>query len=400
MKRFLSSLLAAGVLTALAVPVFAATLQTGEKLKIASPIKDNAYVAGAEISIGQQVSGDLLAAGADVTINAPVKADLLAAGGNVYVESAVGGDLRAVGGKIRIRSTVGGEMAIGGGSIDVRSESIIRGDVLVGGGDVTLAGTMNGDVLARGGNITLSGIVKGNVDIRAEEIIIDGSIDGSAVLVARKITFTPTAKVMKNVRFWQPKNQPDLPAAQVKGEIEYDPTLFVASTDLAKPQAAAAVGAAMVGISGYFLFSAALTILLLLLCAKTFFVDSAKYLRRNPWKSLLYGFLFFAATPIAALLFLITIIGIPVSALIMFAYIFSIIFAKPLTAVILTHWWELRREKQWGIVLRFLVSLLLYVVLKIVALIPIFGWILALLAVFAAFGALVVTKWAKWAKIR
>jgi hypothetical protein len=157
---------------------------------------------------------------------------------------------------------------------------------------------------------------------------------------------------------------------------------------------------AIIGAGGFFLLSAILIILLLVLLTKTFFVDSARFLAKKTWPSFLYGFLFFAATPVVAFLFFISIIGIPIALFITCLYVFAIVFANPITAIVLARTVELRRGAKWGKPMVILVSVLFYLVLKIVHFIPIVGWMICLITVLFAYGALFATKWSKMQKVR
>ena len=117
-------------------------------------------------------------------------------------------------------------------------------------------------------------------------------------------------------------------------------------------------------------------------------------------KSCFYGFLFFAVTPLVALFFLITVIGIPVGIFVAAMYVFSIVFAKPIAALTFARALEIWWKKGWGKIWIFLLSLVLYIALKILSVIPVIGWLVVVVAVFFAFGALLATKWAKWEKVR
>ncbi|MDD5075327.1 MAG: polymer-forming cytoskeletal protein, partial [Candidatus Peribacteraceae bacterium] len=263
-------------------------------------------------------------------------------------------------------------------------------------------GTVLGNVLVRGGQANVSGLVKGDVDVRAEKITVNGSIDGSSIFVGKRISIEKTAKIMKDVRYWMPATEPSLTSAQVKGTITLDPALMskLFEEKFSKKEATAGFAAAVVGIGGFLLLSAAFVILLLMLLTKSFFPESGKLLLKKPWTCLLYGFLFFAVMPIAALIFFISIIGAPVGFLILAVYAFSFVFAKPLAALVLAESFSLSRKKEWGKVSVFLSAVLIYIVLKIVGLIPVIGWISCTTAVLFAFGALLSTKWSKWMKIR
>lgn len=405
MKRLLSSLFLTALLSTIALPALAATLLGGEKLKVTSPIRDNAYLVGGEVSVTEPVSGDLLVAGGTVIIKTTVRDDVLAAGGSIVIEGNIGGDLRVVGGNITLHGTVGGDLIAAGGSVMVMDGSIVRGDVVLGGGNIILDGGVGGKVIARGGTVTLSKPVKGSVDIRAEEIVIEGSVDGAAVLAAKEITLSPDAKLMRDVRYWSAKGEQQFAEnrEQILGEVSFDPALqIITERTLERTQrwTAAGIVAAVIGVGGFFLLSAALVIFLLQLLTKTFFHDSAKFLMKKPWTSLLYGFLFFAATPVAALLFLLSVIGVPVALLLGTLYAFAIVFCKPVTALVLTRMIELKRGARWHGAVIFLVSVLLYLALKIVSFIPVVGWIIVIVTIFFAYGAVVATKWEKWEKIR
>ncbi|MDD5751333.1 MAG: polymer-forming cytoskeletal protein [Candidatus Peribacteraceae bacterium] len=400
MRRFLPVALATSLLSLMTLPALAATLQAGENLTVSGAIRDNAYLAGGNVTLDQPVNGDLLVAGGTVTVNAAVKQDILMGGGNLYIENTVGGDLRVAGGQIRIRSAVNGDLVVVGGTIDIRDGTVVQGDLIVAGGDVRIAGTVNGTIYARGGTVTFSGIAKGKADLRAGETTVNGTVDGPAVLVGKKISLGSQARLMRGVRYWLPKTESPLAGPQIQGEIVFDPSLTNARMEQVEKAGTAGFLAALAGISIVLVLSAALIILLLLLLTKTYFPDSARALLKHPWMSLLYGFLYFAATPIAALLFLITVIGAPVGLLLLMIYLFAFIFAKPLTALVLAELIAVRYKKSWGKLTLLLLAVICYLALKIVGFIPVIGWIAVTATVFCAFGALITTKWAKFAKVR
>ncbi|MDD5041698.1 MAG: polymer-forming cytoskeletal protein [Candidatus Peribacteraceae bacterium] len=405
MKRLLASFFLTALLSTLTLPALAATFRTGETVKVTAPLNDNAYILGSQVTIDQPVQGDLITAGGNVLVKAAVKQDLFAAGGTVFIDGVIGGDLRVAGGNLVLSGTIGGDLMAAGGSITLMDGSSVKGDVSIGGGDITLGGTVGGTVTVRGGQVRLGSIVKGDIDIQAEDITLKNSVDGSSLLVAKTITLDPGARLMRDVHFWSAEGEGQFAdaGAQIKGKITYDAALLPLRNktfDGAGKAAGAGIIAAIIGVGGFFLFSATLVILLLVLLTKTFFMDAARFLSKKAWTSFLYGFLFFAATPVAAFLFLISIIGIPIALFISTMYSFAIVFAKPLTAIVLTRTVELRRGYKWGKPMIMLVSVLFYVALKIVALIPIVGWMVTLVTVLFAYGAVVATKWSKIQKVR
>ncbi|MDO8468383.1 MAG: hypothetical protein Q7S29_01340 [Candidatus Peribacter sp.] len=405
MKRLLSSFFLTALLSTLTLPALAATLKAGETVKVTTPISDNAYVIGGQVTVDQPVLKDLVVAGGNVLVKSNVKEDVLAAGGTVFVQGNIGGDVRIAGGNLVIGGTIGGDLVAAGGSVTLLDGSSVLGDLWMGGGDLNLGGTVGGDLQVRGGVIRMGSIVKGDVDIQGEDISISGSVDGSAVLAAKTITLDPRAKLMRDVRYWSALGEKQFAAtkSQIRGTVTYDPTLLPLQGkqfEKAGKMTGAGIIVAIIGVGGFLLLSATLIILLVVLLTKTFFADSAKFLSKKTWTSFLYGFLFFAATPVAAFLFLISIIGIPIALFIGFLYVFAILFANPITAIVLARTLEMRRGAKWGKPMIILVSVLFYLALKIVHLIPIVGWMVCFVTVLFAYGAVMATKWSKWTKVR
>ena len=64
------------------------------------------------------------------------------------------------------------------------------------------------------------------------------------------------------------------------------------------------------------------------------FLETWNILRFNPWKSFLYGLIYFAVIPFLILILLMTVIGIPVGLFLLFIYIFSFVFYKLITVVV------------------------------------------------------------------
>lgn len=406
MKRLLSSFFLTALLSTLTLPALAATFRTGETVKVSTPLNDNAYVFGGQVTVDQTVGKDLVTGGGNVLVAADVREDLLAGGGTVIVQGDVGGDIRVAGGTVMVTGSVGGDIVSMGGTVTLMNSASVRGDIVAAGGDINLgAASVGGDVLVRGSNVRLDSLVKGNLDIQAEDVTILGSVDGTSVVAAKNITLGADARLMRGVRYWSDKGEQQFAGSQeqVRGDIVYDPTLRPLAgkaMDNKEKIVGAAVLTAVIGVGGFLLLSAALVILLLVLLTQTFFLDSARFLAKKTWTSFLYGFLFFAATPVVVFLFLISIIGIPVALFIGAMYVFAIVFANPLTAIVLARTVELRRGAKWGKPMIILVSVLFYIALKIVHLIPIVGWMICAVTVCFAYGAVLATKWNKWTKVR
>jgi len=399
MKRFASALLTGSLLLS-AAPVFAATFQASDEdaFSISIPVNDDLYVAGGLVQVKERINGDLVIAGGEVTITGDVTEDIIGAGGRLNIEGNVGDDVRAAGGEITIRGKISGDLIVAGGQVRISEGAVIEGDAVISGGMLVIDGEINGDVKIAGGEVYFGGEIAGDTKIYVDHFQIAGTITGDTTIVAQEVTLEDGALIKGNLTYWLPGDAPDF-STVVSGTATFDPDLKHVNREVMETTFLGATTVALLALMGYSLLASALIILLLILITNTFFAKTAKHLKSSPWKCMLIGFLFFALTPIIAVLFLITVIGIPISFFIFIMYGFAIFFAKPLTAITLAKWTELKYKKKWGKTRLFFVSIGAYLLLKLLGFIPIVGWIVCILAILLAFGALLQAKWEIWKKV-
>ena len=400
MRRFLQLLF---VTIFVALPLssaFSATFRAEEELSIELPIRDDLYAAGGTVVITEPVSGDLIVGGGEVTVKAQVDQDVVIGGGDISIDSTVGDDMRIAGGSVVISGTIGDDLIIFGGDVELAGDAIVKGDLHVFGGRVVVDGTVRGAVHARGGQVKVLGTIGGPADIRSDEIIFEGEALDTVTLSAKKLLIEPTASFSGDVTYWQPQGEYYFGQATVRGQTIYDESVALESFDEVKRTALGAFQVAILGIAGYQLLSSALIILLLILFTRTYFDDAAKRLQKAPAANLLHGFLYVMVTPMLVFVCLVTIIGIPIGLFIFMLYMFTLYYAKAFTAAILAKWLQQKYKKKWGLWAFFGVSVGVYLALRIVAIVPIIGWIPVWIAVFMAFGAAAYTEWVKYKKVR
>lgn len=149
-------------------------------------------------------------------------------------------------------------------------------------------------------------------------------------------------------------------------------------------------------MKGFFfgtLLSGMLVIVLSILLFKGVFRLAGETLYRSYWQSTGVGLLILLVLPLAGLLAMVTVLGIPVGMLLMTAFAFSLIFGRVIAAMTFAAWLERRRVAEWSTGRLMLVSVGLYAAIKLVTVIPFIGWLAALLAVLAGYGALVMGIW-------
>ena len=119
-----------------------------------------------DTSMSGTVGGDMYAFGGAVTVNGPIGADLTVVGGSSQVHATVTDDVRIIAGEVTIGEHVGGDLFVIGGTLQLLSSGSVGGDVIFFGGEAELNGTIEGSVLGTSEKIRVDGAVKGDVDIK------------------------------------------------------------------------------------------------------------------------------------------------------------------------------------------------------------------------------------------
>ena len=218
--------------------------------------------------------------GGDVTIDTAVDRDVLAAGGNVTVSAPIAGNLRAA-----------------GGDVTITSEAAIKGNTSIASGNLTILGAIQGNLLAGAGNIT-----------------IDAPIDGDVTVGAGTLELGPNARIGGKLKF-RGGNLDRHPEAVVTGGIEQR------ARSKKKHREDFVFGPSR-GSGGWF-WTLGLMILAGLIAAALPGPSErmASELRARPWMAAFLGFVALTCIPAAAVLIMITIIGIPLGILALLGYV-------------------------------------------------------------------------------
>lgn len=362
--------------------------------------RNDAYKFGSNVQLEAPVTGDVVAAGDTVTIDEPVSGNVIAAGNTVILNTTINGNVKVAGSTVIIRGIVKGSVLAAGGNVTLQQGATVQGDLTMLGGTVALDGTVNGSALVRGQAVAMNGAIGGDADVRAGGTNISGSVNGNAVLLAdHALTVDPKAKIGGNLKYWSEAGEQTFGSA-VKGTATYDDTLQRhpdQNDDMKHPAAFLALLAGAIGL--YAILSAALVLLFILSLMSKTTIDAAKYLEKNPWQSVGGGLVFFFGLPLVALLLVCTVIGIPLAVIVMFKFIAGLILARVIASVVLVRYWESRRKAKWNPLLVGVLSLLCYIVLHLLNVIPFIGWIVSTVAVLLGFGAFILTMWTKLKKV-
>ena len=358
--------------------------QAGDNVVISKPVFEDLYLAGGNITINAPVHGDLVIAGGTVNINDSVSNDIIIAGGEITINGAAGDDIRFAGGKLNINKNVAGDVVITGGKLLLAKNSSVGGSLIAGGGEITVDGKINGYLKAGAGSLLMNGSVAKTLDARGQEVTINGTVGGNAVLSAHEINIGQDAAFANKVRYWS--DEPVNFGSSVRsGQAMSDESLQIEQGSWKYLGFATFLGLLWY-VGAAFIF----IVLIQYLLGKRIRHAAASITQHNAPRFIGYGFLFFILAPIAIFFAILTLIGIPLAVLMMVLFIALVLLASIITSVVLANYVNMHyyhNQERWR---QIWTALGIFILIKIVTLIPVAGWLLMIAAVCLAFGVLLI----------
>jgi cytoskeletal protein CcmA (bactofilin family) len=347
-------------------PAAAIELRAGPAARVAAAetVDDDLYAAGPWVTVSGRVRGDVIAASGHVDLTGQVDGDLMAAGGTVSVGGRVGAAVRLVGGSVILRGAVGGDVVGAAGTVLVLETAEIARDMAV------VAGT-----------ITLMGSVGRHAQLAGERIEIGGTIVGDLNATAAEIALMSTAVVRGNVRYRSNRPIEMAPGARVLGRVER----------LTYPERPAlprgTLRAVRVGLGIVDFIWMLVVALVLVALAPAAVQTTADTLRARPWASLGWGALLLAAIPIAVVVLMVMVLGIPIGVLLLVAQVLALFISHASAGL------ALGQTVAPGVGSRYAAVALGVAVVALVTNVPYIGWLLRLVVVAVGFGAVVLAIW-------
>lgn len=375
------------------VALFALLLASTLRAEDAKPaterrIGSDTFVFGGSVRIDQPVAGDLIAAGGNVDVDAAVEGDAVLAGGNLRVNAGVGQNLYAAGGRLMLDSAVGRNVRVAAGQVDIGAKASIGRNLTVGGGQVSVRGPVKGSVMVGGGRV-----------------LIDAVVDGDVSSTAGRLTLGPNARIGGALRYRSSEAIERDPAAQVTGAV--------VQSALPGRAASAATGRGWdsdhhgrmgwwggmgMGI-GWFWAIGLMALAAVLVSAWPAGTQRIAATWRQRWGwSVLWGFVTLVCVPAAAVLLMVTIIGMPIAMLALLLFAGLLLVGYTASGIALGQWalsrWRADAADRPG--WRMASAALAVLALAVLGAVPLLGMWVALLAMLAGMGAIVQqTRWFK-----
>ena len=285
------------------------------------------------------------------------------AGANLDIDQPVSDDLFAAGAHVTLSAPVAGKARLTGGQVEIDAKGSAH-DTVIAGGNVTVRGKIDGDLRASAGHVML-----------------DSQVTGDATVNAGSLQLGPNARIDGKLKFRGESLERD-PAAVVTGGVT---------------QTTGRRHAWHHSPYGGFIGGAIVTLDLVILAAlmAALLPGTSKRmqeeLRAHPGLAPLMGFIALLCIPIAAVLAMVTVIGIPLGVLAILGYIALLMMSFVVTAVVVGGL-VLERVKTGAAAMpgwRIGAAALAMLVIALLQRVPVIGGLVALAALLIGIGVIV-----------
>ena len=247
---------------------------------------ENYYAAGDRIAITTPMAADVIVAGREIEIAKSVAGDILAAGWRVGLSGRADDDVRIAAGEISVDAPVAGDLTIAGGDVTIGSQTRVGGRGWLTGRTVRIEGTFERELHVAGRTVQIAGEIRKPLEVVAETLEI-----------------LPSARILGPVTYRGPIEARIAEGAVVNGPITYD---RIPQQEARRARSWPAVSTLLFIVH---VFLAGLLVVFFMPRVETSVVAT---LRQRPGRSLLAGFVLLVTTPVAALLLMISVLGLPI----------------------------------------------------------------------------------------
>lgn len=261
-----------------------------------SQIIDNSFFgAGQTVDIAGTINGDLYVAGQTVNISGTINGDILGAGQIVNISGDVAGDIRIAAQSLIVSGTVGKSATIASQTISLEKNSIINNDLIFTADSATLGGYIGRDVSAAGVNLSVTG-----------DIVRDLSGPVSS------LTLADNSRVGGSINYISQNDLSRQESAIVDGDI--------VRQEPEQTKAAASSSDTVANII-YMILSLLVVMLVASLLLPRWLESVTDQALPTPWRALLVGIVSTIVVPFIILLFIITIVGLPLAFIAMLVWL-------------------------------------------------------------------------------
>lgn len=354
-------------------PGYALVTRSGDSVTIGSEeiIDEDLYLSGGTVIINGTVNGDVWIAGRSVIIKGRIGNGVFAAGRELTILGDVGGGIKAAGETLIIGGNVGKDLMLAGNKITIEKKASIGGDFFFGAKEASIEGNLEGNIIGGSRNITITNGIMGNVK-----------------LYTKFLTLTQTAKIKGDLTYISENEANVQSGAQVGGVTLRHIPEFREKIKKVFPFFF------FLGIVGKLVsfFMALIVGLIIILLIPERLQLMADSIQKKPGLSAGWGALALFATPIGITVAFATLVGIPLSVIVLFLYLISIYISQIPVSLFVGRSILPQSKDRVSKAFLFGAFVLGLFILSLLSFIPIFGYIVSLAIILFGFGAMVVSE--------
>ncbi len=375
MKKFLiGTVLVAAI--AIIVPLFAmaAEFKSDSTVTVGADevINDNLFVGAQTVTIDGKIDGDLFVGAYSVNINGEVTGNVFAGGSVVNIKGKVGRDAFIGGQSVTVDGEIGNDLYVGAASVILDQDAVVGRDANVSAGTFDLDGEVGRNLDLSAGSVNIAGKVNGDVSGEVNELDMSGD-----------------AEVVGNLDYTAPQKATMEDNAKVGGTDNWTKEDSKQDKDdkVSDTQKSAGFHYTWKAIKG---LGVLLLGFILILILKDKSKKITNYMTKKPLASFGWGLLFAIIAPILIVAALVTIIGIPLSLVMMAGFFILLMFSEIFLGLCLGLYIlkSLKKDKEPSLYGAYFLGM---VIVLLVYLIPYVGPFLVWLGMMVGFGALCMT---------
>jgi cytoskeletal protein CcmA (bactofilin family) len=360
-------LLAVGLAAAVSTSV-QATLPVEDDyyhLAPADTIHDDFFLATNQATISGHVDGDVFLAGRSYTIDGSVDGSVHSASQDATIKGTVHGSVRMAGQNLFITGHIDRNVLAFGQTLKIDAGSYVGRDVHAFVGQAAIGGEINGDLYVEAGEIVVSGVVQGDLELKGDHV-----------------TITAPAVIAGDIHYRSKEEIQIEDGVTVDGLVEWD-------KPEKRAEEAKEEGGVNVGVRIVFLLIAYVTGLIMIGLFGNHTRTGARLLVEKPLPTLGIGFISFLLAPVAILLLMVTVLGIPWAIILFFSFTVFFYIAKIYVAIAVGRL-GIRAFKKGAEPKQGWSLLFGLIILAIVFAIPYLWWAAYLVVVFWGIGAILM----------
>jgi cytoskeletal protein CcmA (bactofilin family) len=336
---------------------------------------------------GMVIEGDYFASGGAVEISGLIRGDLYVIGKQVFVDGVVEGDVLAAGGSVDLSGRVGGNIRVLGGQVALSGEVGRSGTVVAGNVDFSPSARIGENLVCVAGNADLAAPIGHDLTLIASNARLSSSTERDVSAYVGQMRLTSKAVVGGQLDYRSNTQAYIDPGARILGKLVHHPSL-VHDLFQGKWMQGLLIGSQVATTLMNFFYTFVIGFLLIRVFPHNL-EETLHVMDRKPWKALSYGLMLLLLLPLASLVLLMTILGVPFALTLIALNIVGFYTAKTYSILWISNKWLKKVGLKPNRLPLLAVGLALYFALSAI---PIFGSALAFASMVFGLGAGVLTQ--------